>query len=163
MVLPLLHCHILYWKTILTIWKNKKARGGTSKIPVSKLFSELVNIWKAAYSLQPMALVNELKSFKCQHCLYFRVLYCLLFSIVISEWTQEFHVFNIVSILRDSSVDVFSVFFFTIIFCYHRKSLSIISSFLRIGKAIVSNWYLNGHLDDKLIKECVESVLRSFD
>ena len=149
MVLPLLHCHILYWKTILTIWKNKKARGGTWKIP--------------AYSLQPMALVNELKSFKCQYCLYFRVLYCLLFSIVISEWTQEFHVFNIVSILRDSSVDVFSVFFFTIIFCYHRKSLSIISSFLRIGKVIVSNWYLNGHLDDKLIRECVESVLQSFD
>ena len=52
-----------------------------------------------------------------------------------------------------SSANIVSVFRFTIIFCYHIKSLLIISNFLKIDKVIVSNWYQN--LDDKLIRECV--------
>ena len=60
---------------------------------------------------------------------------------------------------RDSSVNVVSVLVFTIIFCDHMKRLSIISTFLKIDKVIVGNWYQN--LDDKLIRECVESVLQS--
>ena len=35
------------------------------------------------------------------------------------------------------------------------------SNFLKIDKAIVSNWYQN--LDDKLINECVEIALQSLD
>ena len=54
---------------------------------------------------------------------------------------------------RESSVHVVSVFNFSIILCYHPKSLLIISNFLKIDKVIVSSWYQN--LDDKLIKECV--------
>ena len=57
-----------------------------------------------------------------------------------------------------SSANIVSVFRFTIIFCYHIKSLLIISNFLKIVKAFLSNWYPN--LDDKLIRECVESDLR---
>ena len=56
-------------------------------------------------------------------------------------------------ITRESSVKVVSIFVFTIIFCYHMKGLLIISSFPKIYKVIVSNWYHN--LDDKLIRECV--------
>ena len=62
---------------------------------------------------------------------------------------------------RDSSANVVSVFFFTIIFCYHVKSLLIIASFFKIDKPNVSNWYQN--LDDKLIRGYVESVLQSLD
>ena len=40
---------------------------------------------------------------------------------------------------RDSSVNVVSVFVFTIIFCYQVKILLIISNFLKIDKATVSN------------------------
>ena len=47
-----------------------------------------------------------------------------------------------------------SLFSFLALFLLsHKKSLLIISSFLEIDKAIVSNWYQN--LDDKLVKECV--------
>ena len=35
------------------------------------------------------------------------------------------------------------------------------SNFLKIDKAIMSNWYQN--LDDKLIREFLESVLKSLD
>ena len=59
---------------------------------------------------------------------------------------------------RDSSINVASVFFFTIILCYHIKTFLIISSFLKIYNAIVSNSYQN--LDDTLIRECTESVLQ---
>ena len=54
---------------------------------------------------------------------------------------------------RDSSVNVVSVFVLSIIFCYHIKSLLIVSNFLKIDKAVVSNWYQNLH--DKLSRECV--------
>ena len=54
---------------------------------------------------------------------------------------------------RDSSVNVVSVFVLSIIFCYHIKSLLIVSHFLKIDKAVVSNWYQNLH--DKLSRECV--------
>ena len=54
---------------------------------------------------------------------------------------------------RDSSVNVVSVFVLGIIFCYHIKSLLIVSNFLKIDKAVVSNWYQNLH--DKLSRECV--------
>ena len=54
---------------------------------------------------------------------------------------------------RDSSVNVISVFVLSIIFCYHIKSLLIVSNFLKIDKAVVSNWYQNLH--DKLSRECV--------
>ena len=54
---------------------------------------------------------------------------------------------------RDSIVDVVSVFNFSVIFCYHVKSLFIISNLLKIYKVIVSNLHQN--LDDKLVKECV--------
>ena len=52
---------------------------------------------------------------------------------------------------RNSSVNVDSVFVFTIIYCYHKKILFTISNFLKIDKSIVSNWYQN--LDDRLIRE----------
>ena len=52
----------------------------------------------------------------------------------------------------DSSVNVVSVFNFTIILCYHIKNLLIISNFPN---------YQN--LDDKLIWECVESFLQVLD
>ena len=58
---------------------------------------------------------------------------------------------------RDSRVIVVSVFNFSIIFRYHIKRLLIISNVLKIDKIIVSSWYQN--LDDKLIKECVDSRL----
>ena len=45
-----------------------------------------------------------------------------------------------------------SVFIFSITFCYHIKNLLIVSNFLKIDKAIVSNWHQNL---DKLIRECV--------
>ena len=54
---------------------------------------------------------------------------------------------------RDSSVNVVSVFVLSIIFCCHIKSLLIVSNFLKIDKAVVSNWYQNLH--DKLSRECV--------
>ena len=54
---------------------------------------------------------------------------------------------------RDASVNVVSVFVLSIIFCYHIKSLLIVSNFLKIDKAVVSNWYQNLH--DKLSRECV--------
>ena len=57
----------------------------------------------------------------------------------------------------DLSVNFVSVFIFSIIFCYHIKGLLIISNFLKINKAIVSNWYQN--LDDKLIREVLHSRL----
>ena len=61
--------------------------------------------------------------------------------------------------IRDSSVSVVSVFVFIIIFCFYIKILLLISNFLQINKAIVSNWYQNLH--DKLTRECVENVLQS--
>ena len=59
----------------------------------------------------------------------------------------------------DSSVNVIFVFVFTITFCYHMKRLLIISNFLKIDKATVNNWHCD--LDDKVMRECVESVLQS--
>ena len=46
-------------------------------------------------------------------------------------------------------------------FCYHMKCLSVISNFLKVDKVIVCNWYQI--LDNKLIRECAESVLQSLD
>ena len=48
-----------------------------------------------------------------------------------------------------------------VIFCYHIKSVLIISNFLKIDEVIVSNWYQN--LDEKLIRACVDCVLESLD
>ena len=56
---------------------------------------------------------------------------------------------------------VSSVLFFTIIFCDQIKRLLIISNFLKIDKAIVSNWYQNR--DEKLMSKCVESLLQPLD
>ena len=56
---------------------------------------------------------------------------------------------------------VSSVLFFTIIFFDQIKRLLIISNFLKIDKAIVSNWYQNR--DEKLMSKCVESLLQSLD
>ena len=65
------------------------------------------------------------------------------------------------ALLRDSSVNVVSLFGFTITFCDHLNILLIISNFLKIGQVIVSNWYQN--LDYKLIRECVQIVLLSLN
>ena len=64
---------------------------------------------------------------------------------------------------RDSIVNVVYVLIFTINFCYDIKKLMIISNSLKIrqDKTIVSNWYPS--LDNKLIRECVDSVLQSLD
>ena len=60
---------------------------------------------------------------------------------------------NLMNKIKRLSVNVVSPFNFSIIFCYHIKSLMTVSNFLMIGKVIVSNWYRD--LDDKLIRECV--------
>ena len=60
--------------------------------------------------------------------------------------------------LRDSSVNVVSVFVFTIIFWYHIKRLLIIFNFLKREKSIVSNWYQK--FDHRLIRESLESVFQ---
>ena len=59
----------------------------------------------------------------------------------------------------DWSHNLVFVFAFTIIFCYQVKCLLVASSFLKIGKTIVSNWYQ--HLHDKLKRKCVGSFLES--
>ena len=53
------------------------------------------------------------------------------------------------------------VLVFTIIFCDHIKGWFQVSNFLKIDKAIMSHWYQN--LDDKLIREFLEIVLKSLD
>ena len=74
--------------------------------------------------------------------------------------------------LRESSVNIVTfkvnivnivniVLIFTVTFCYHVKRLSKILNFLKIDKDILSDWYQN--LDDKLIRECTESILSSLD
>ena len=60
--------------------------------------------------------------------------------------------------LRDSSVNVVSVFVFTIIFWYHIKRLLIIFNFLKREKSIVSNWYQK--FDHRPIRESLESVFQ---
>ena len=74
--------------------------------------------------------------------------------------------------LRESSVNIVTfkinivnivniVLIFTVTFCYHVKRLSKILNFLKIDKDILSDWYQN--IDDKLIRECTESILSSLD
>ena len=60
--------------------------------------------------------------------------------------------------VKDSSVNVVSVFVFSINFCYHLKRLLLISNFLKTEKVIVSHWYQN--LDNKLIRECVSVKMK---
>ena len=54
-----------------------------------------------------------------------------------------------------------SLCWFLSLFFVLTKSFLIISNFFKIDKTIVSNWYQN--LDDKPIRQCVESVLESLD
>ena len=51
---------------------------------------------------------------------------------------------------------ILSDFIFSIIFCYDINMFLIISTFSKIGKAVVSKWYQK--LNDKLIREYFESV-----
>ena len=50
--------HMLYWKTILTVWQNLKAKGDTSKIPVFKLLSEFEEISKGCLGYPKIAIFH---------------------------------------------------------------------------------------------------------
>ena len=77
-------------------------------------------------------------------------LVCKRFAVQTLLWSLEF----VIQINLEHDTIAVSVFVFTIIFCYHIKRLLIISKFL-------SKWYQNS--DDKLTRECVQSVFQPFD
>ena len=62
---------------------------------------------------------------------------------------------------QEIQVLMWFLFSFYIVFCYHISIFLIISYFPKIDKATMSNWYQ--YLDDKLVRECIESVFQILD